>query len=277
MARRSLLPDPARSRVLAGALLWRMRRERLRNLATVFLPFVLTIASTVVLPLVSDDRGVNGAADSARLGLRYGATGDTIAAGLLLVLVPGVLAMHGTIGAGLAVRNVIGAEAGVGALEAMLAAPYNPADIAGGLLGYVLVVTTGQWMVMSAIGAAAMAIATRLHHDSLAPTGGYLALALGLPLLASWAGAALALLLNLLFPRLAQPGQGGLAGNGGGLVTVVALLPGFGVLLALALGLTELGPVRLLLIAGGATVLITVGSLAGIARGFRPESVLGSS
>ncbi|MEU3772684.1 hypothetical protein AB0F11_05640 [Streptomyces sp. NPDC032472] len=50
-----------------------------------------------------------------------------------------------TLGAGLAVRNVIGAEAGVGALEAMLAAPYTAASIAGGLLGYALVVTTSQW------------------------------------------------------------------------------------------------------------------------------------
>ncbi|GHG81185.1 hypothetical protein [Streptomyces griseocarneus] len=267
----------ARSKTLAAALLWRVRRERLRSLATVFLPFVLTLASTVVVPLVSDDSGTNGADGSAELGLRYGATGDAIAAGLLLVLIPGVVAIHATLGAGLAVRNVIGAEAGVGALEAMLAAPYTPASIAGGLLGYALVVTTSQWAIMTALGALALTISGVLHHDSLSLDGGYLALALGLPLLAAWAGAALALMLSLLFPRLAQPGQAGLAGNGGALVSVVSMAPGFGALLALALGLGELGPIRLLVTAGGITALIAVGALAGAARGFRPESVLGSS
>jgi hypothetical protein len=267
----------SRARILASALLWRMRRERLRNFATVFLPFVLTATSVVALPLLSDDSDMNGAASSAHLGLQYGAHGDTVAAGLLLVLMPGIVALHGTVGAGLAVRNVVGAEAGAGALEAMLGAPYNPASIAGGLLGYVLVVTTGQWAVMSALGALALALSTALHHDSLAPSAGYLTLALLLPLLATWAGAALALLLNLLFPRLSQPGAGALAGNGGGLVSLAAMLPGFGALLAMAIALDPLGPTRLLLYAGGATVLITTGSLIGIAKGFRPESVLSSS
>ncbi|EDX22751.1 MULTISPECIES: hypothetical protein [Streptomyces] len=267
----------ARSRTLATALLWRVRRERLRSLATVFLPFVLTLASAVALPLASDDSGTNGADSSAALGLQYGASGDAIAAGLLLTLIPGVVAVHGTLGAGLAVRNVIGAEAGVGALEAMLAAPYSAASIAGGLLGYALVVTASQWAVMTVLGALALAVSDWLHHDSLSPDGGYLALALGLPLLAAWAGAALALMLSLLFPRLAQPAQAGLAGNGSALVSLVAMAPGFGALLALALGLTELGPIRLLTIAGGVTVLITVCALVCIARGFRPESVLGSS
>nr|WSW47211.1 hypothetical protein OG296_31180 [Streptomyces sp. NBC_01001] len=267
----------ARSRTLATALLWRVRRERLRSLATVFLPFVLSLASAVALPLASDDSGTNGADSSAALGLQYGATGDAIAASLLLTLIPGVVAVHGTLGAGLAVRNAIGAEAGVGALEAMLAAPYTPASIAGGLLGYALVVTTSQWAVMTALGALALAVSNWLHHDSLSPDGGYLALALGLPLLAAWAGAALALMLSLSFPRLAQPGQTGLAGNGGALVSIVAMSPGFGALLALALGLTELGPIRLLISAGGITALITACALVAAARGFRPESVLGSS
>ncbi|MGW5250223.1 hypothetical protein ACWEQN_41930 [Streptomyces sp. NPDC004129] len=273
----SLPFDVTRARILASALLWRMRRERLRNFATVFLPFVLTVTSVVALPLLSDDSDMNGAASSARLGLQYGAHGDTVAAGLLLVLMPGIVALHGTVGAGLAVRNVVGAEAGVGALEAMLGAPYNPASIAGGLLGYVLVVTTGQWAVMSTLGALALALSSALHHDSLTPDAGYLTLALVLPLLATWAGAALALLLNLLFPRLSQPGAGALASNGGGLVSLAAMLPGFGALLAMSIALDPLGPTRLLLYAGGATVLITAGSLIGIARGFRPESVLSSS
>ncbi|MFF3510797.1 hypothetical protein [Streptomyces sp. NPDC002573] len=277
MTQRSLTFDVTRARILASALLWRTRRERLRNFATVFLPFVLTVASVVALPLLSDDSDMNGAASSARLGLQYGAHGDTVAAGLLLVLMPGIVALHGTVGAGLAVRNVVGAEAGVGALEAMLGAPYNPASIAGGLLAYVLVVTTGQWAVMSTLGALALALSSALHHDSLTPDAGYLTLALVLPLLATWAGAALALLLNLLFPRLSQPGAGALASNGGGLVSLAAMLPGFGALLAMSIALDPLGPTRLLLYAGGATVLITAGSLIGIARGFRPESVLSSS
>ena len=269
--------DLARSLTLAQALLWRMRQERLRNFATVFLPFVLTVTVAVVLPLVSDDSSMNGAADSARLGMEYGANADAVATGLLLVLIPGVIAVHGTVGASLAVRNVVGAEAGVGALETMLGAPYTPASIAAGLLGYGLVVTTGQWAVMSGLGAVALLVSSRLHHDGLSVDGGYLVLSLLLPLLSAWAGAALALLLSLLFPRLSLPGQGGLAGNGGAVVSIVAILPGFGALLTLALGLGNVTPLRLLVGAGGVTAAVIVGSLLGIARGFRPESVLGSA
>ncbi|MEV4614322.1 hypothetical protein AB0K43_17240 [Kitasatospora sp. NPDC049258] len=271
-----LRADLARARTLTAALLWRMRQERLRNALTVLLPFVLTASSVVALPLLGDDSAMNGAAGSAELGLQYGATGDTVAAGMLLVLLPGVVALHCTVGAALAVRNVVGTEAGVGALESMLAAPYTPTSIAGGLLGLAMVVTTAQWAVMSALAALAMAIATWAHHDSLALGAGYPALALGLPLLSAWAAAALALLCNLLMPKLSQPGQSGLAGNAGGLINIIAMLPGLGAMLALATGLGDLGPSRLLLVTGGATVAVIAGCLLGIARGFRPESVLGS-
>lgn len=190
--------DLARSRTLAQALLWRMRQERLRNFATVFMPFVLTVTVAVVLPLVSDDSSMNGAADSARLGMEYGANADAVATGLLLVLIPGVIAVHGTVGASLAVRNVVGAEAGVGTLETMLGAPYTPASIAAGLLGYALVVTTGQWAVMTGLGALALLLSSRLHHDGLSVDGSYVVLPL--PPLSAWAGAALALLLSLQSP-----------------------------------------------------------------------------
>ncbi|MFF3577673.1 hypothetical protein [Streptomyces mirabilis] len=174
----------------------RIRPGALRNFATVFMPFVLTVTVAVVLPLVSDDSSMNGAADSARLGMEYGANADAVATGLLLVLIPGMIAVHGTVGASLAVRNVVGAEAGVGALETMLGAPYTPASIAAGLLG-----------------ALALLVSSRLHHDGLSVDGSYVVLSLLLPLLSAWAGAAPALLLSLLFPRLSLPGQGGLAGG----------------------------------------------------------------
>jgi hypothetical protein len=171
----------------------------------------------------------------------------------------------------------------VGALETMLGAPYTPASIAAGLLGYALVVTTGQWAVMSGLGALALLVSSRLHHDGLPVGGGYLVLSLLsllsllLPLLLAWVGAAPALLLSLLFPRLSLPGQGGLAGNGSAVVSIVAILPGCSALLTLALGLGNVTLLRLLLGAGGVTAAVIVGSLLGIARGFRPESVLGSS
>ncbi|MER8182727.1 hypothetical protein [Kitasatospora sp. NPDC094015] len=271
-----LRADLARARILTTALLWRMRQERLRNTLTVLLPFVLTTASVVVLPLLGDDSAMNGAAGSAELGLRYGAQGDTVAAGMLLILLPGVVALHCTVGAALAVRNVVGAEAGVGALESMLAAPYTPAAIAGGLLGLALVVTTVQWAVMSGLAVLALGIATWAHHDSLALGAGYPLLAFGLPLLSAWAAAALALLCNLLMPKLSQPAQSGLAGNAGGLVNIIAMLPGLGAMIALATGLGGLGPIRLLIVTGGATAAVIAGCLLGIVRGFRPESVLGS-
>ncbi|MEU6652589.1 hypothetical protein ABZ904_24865 [Streptomyces sp. NPDC046900] len=95
------------------------------------------------------------------------------------------------------------------------------------------------------------------HHDSLGPSAGHLtlALALVLPLLATSVGAALGLLLNLLFPRLSQPGAGALAGNGGGRVNLAAMLPGFGALPAMAIARDPLGPTRPLLYAGLVTVL----------------------
>jgi len=258
------------------ALLWRMRREQLRYLLTIFIPFTLTVTVVVVLPMLSDDSTMNGADSSAEFGLRYGASTDSIAAGLLLMLMPGLVALYSTAAAAMAVRNVVGAEAGQGALESLLAAPYTPGGIAGGLLGFAIVITTGQWAVMSCLGVIAVGASVLVHHDSLTLDAGYWALALGLPLMSAWAGASLALLVNLLFPRLSQPGRSGLAGSGGGLGNIVAMLPGFGALLALALGSVDLGAVRLLLIAGGATALIAVASLVGVARGFRPESVLGS-
>lgn len=101
--------DLARSWTLAQALLWRMRQERLRNFATVFMPFVLTVTVAVVLPLVSDDSSMNGAAESARLGMEYGANADAVATGLLLVLIPGVIAVHGTVGAMAPLRLLLGA------------------------------------------------------------------------------------------------------------------------------------------------------------------------
>ncbi|MEU1030464.1 hypothetical protein ABZ402_17235 [Streptomyces mirabilis] len=61
------------------------------------------------------------------------------------------------------------------------------------------------------------------------------------------------------------------------MVSIVAILPGFGALLTLALGLGNVTPLGLLLGAGGVTAAVIVGSLLGIARGFRPESVLGSA
>jgi hypothetical protein len=52
------------------------------------------------------------------------------------------------------------------------------------------------------------------------------------------------------------------------------VLPALGALILIGTSLASLGAIKVLLIAGGSTALITLASVWGVARWFRPDAVL---
>jgi hypothetical protein len=105
--------------------------------------------------------------------------------------------------------------------------------------------------------------------------GGYLPLALLLPLLLSWACAGLVLFVSLLFPGLTQPGATASVA-GGNVAGSIAVLPAIATLLAFSFGVNNVGPLRFLLVVGGIAVVLSVATLACVVLTFRPDRVLGS-
>ncbi|AQZ61642.1 hypothetical protein BKM31_09325 [[Actinomadura] parvosata subsp. kistnae] len=259
---------------LCGAILWRVRREGVRDLLSAVVPFVVLLVVLSVLPLVAG-HGIKGAAVAAAVGARYGADANMVVVGLLLLITPGLAALFGAIGVTRSVQGLVGSEVSRGGMEELLSAPYTPGGIAAAVLGYALVVATGFWAVMTAAGALAITVVLLLSGARLTLDAGYLTLALLLPLLCAWASAGLTLMVSLLFPRLTQLGAG-VNVAGGSLGNGLALLPALGTLLALLYGTVSLGPVKLFLMAGGVTVVITVAAVAIVAGKFRPETVLDS-
>lgn len=263
---------PGSPGALINALAWRSRREGLRYLLVTFAPFAALVTLLMVLSSYQAGR-INGAASFAVFGARYGAHTDAMTVGLGLLLGPGLVALFSAISVAALVRNLIGSEASRGGIEALLAAPYRPGIIMTALLGYVGLLATFYWAGMAAIMTAALAAATAVSGTAVSLTGSYILAALILPLLAAWAAAALALLVNLIFPRLAQAGSFGL-NLGGGLGNAPALLPGLAVLFVFLLWAPRISAGELLTVAGGAVAALTVGSVIAVARHFRPEEVL---
>jgi hypothetical protein len=252
-----------------------MRRERLRYLAVAVVPFVVTMAVITVLPASTGGRGLNGAAGARGFGLRYGIHTGTVALGIVLMTAPGLVAIFCAIGVAATLRNLIGGDAGRGGIEELLATPNTPAAIAATLLVIAIMIATVLWAAMSGLGALAVALSAAATGERITLTGSYLAVAVILPLLAGWAGAGLSLMMNLLFPRLAQLGRAGVTVNGGGLGSGLAILPAIGLMITLTGG-AGIGPGEFLLIAGLATAAIAVFAVAVVAHRFRPEAVLDS-
>ena len=252
---------------LVSALLWRLRRERLRYLALLLLPFVLAVT------LLSCTPAENGASDMLIFAQRYGHV-DLVRVGLLLMLVPGLVAVIGSTLVATVVRTVVGAEAGRGGLELLLATPYQVRSIASALLGFVALIAAALWAAMTLLGTIALTVIVNVEHAHIALSGEFLLLGLVLPLLAMWAAGGLALAVNLLLPKLAQQGRLGLVGSGGGIGELAAILTGLGLLLMLAFGGASLSAVTVLATAGGATIVIFVGSVSAVAGGFCAERVL---
>ena len=269
-ARRSL-----RAVTLGRAFAWQTRQEGFRYLAAALVPFAIAITLTGILPTLTGGRGINGAASAAALGARYGAHSNAVAVGLLLIFTPGLVALLASIAVIRTTRGLVGAEVGRGDVEALLSAPYTPGVIAAALLGYTMVVATAFWAAMSLMGAIAIAIVAAASAGTVTLPVSYLTMALLLPLLAVWASAALSVLVNLLFPKLTLPGAA-LAVAGGNVGSSIGTLPALGVFLTIAFGVSSPGPAAIMVVAGGIVVLIIVGSVAGVARGFRAENVLES-
>ena len=178
--------------------------------------------------------------------------------------------------AGLVVRNLIGSEASRGGIEALLAGPYRPGAIMTALVSYVGGLAVGYWAGMTALAAAVLALLDLASGATLSLTVGYLSLVLVLPLLAAWSATSLSLLVNLLYPRLAQSGSIGISMGGGGLGTGAAILPALAVFVVFTMWTPHIAPGLLLAIAGSATAAIAVASTVIVTYQFRPGAVLES-
>jgi len=262
--------------VLLAALAWRARREGLRYILVGFVPFVVALGLVVVPVTLGGGSVVNGAGTFARFASSYGAHTDGVALGLVLLLAPGLVALFSAVAVGLVVRNLVGSEASRGGIEALLAGPYRPGSIMVALLGYVGLLAVCYWTGMSALGAVVSVIVIWTSGATLSLSVAYLLLALVLPLLAAWCATSLSLLVDLLYPRLAQQGSYGFNVGGGGLGSGVAMLPALGVFFVFTFLAPDVGPTRLLAIAGGATALLAIGSTILVTHRFRPEAVLES-
>lgn len=260
---------------LIRALAWRTRAEGVRYLFIPVALFAGVIALAVAIPALGTGH-VNGARALAAYAERYGAHADAVTVGIGLLLGPGLVAVFSCLSVAQFVRNLIGAEASRGGIEALLAAPYRPGTIMTALLGYVGAVATLYWAGMSVVAALALVAVTWSTGAAVSLTASYLLAALVVPLLAAWAATGLALLVNLLYPRLATAGSYGINTGGAGVAGVPAMLPGLGVLFVFSLWAPDVSPGELLGVAGAAVAAIAVAGVATVTRRFRPDAVLDS-
>lgn len=258
---------------LLTALAWRSRREGLRYL---LIPVGIFAAVEALIFGVASQGRVNGARQMAEFAESYGAHGSVVLVGLSLLLGPGLVALFTTMAVAMLVRNLVGSEASRGGLELLLAAPYRPRSIMTVLLGYAAAVGTAYWVLTTALAAAGLAVVCVTSGASVTLTAGYLVAALVVPLLAAWAAAALAVGVNLLFPKLAQAGSYGMHTSGGGLGGLPPLLPGLAVMLSFVLWAPHVTVTDLVAIVGGATAAVIVLSVAAVAVRFSPEGALES-
>jgi hypothetical protein len=261
--------------VLVAALAWRARREGLGYLVLGLVPFAVAAGFSVLATTILGG-GVNDAGTFARFASSYGAHADRVGLGVALLLLPGLVAICAAIAVGLAVRNLVGSEASRGGIEALLACPYRPNDIMISLLGYLGALATCYWAAMSTLGAVVVLTVTWTSGATLSLPAAYLLLALALPLLGAWCATSLSLLINLLYPRLAQLGTYGLNMSGGSLAGSAALLPALGVFVVFVFLGPDVGPAALLVIGGGTTAAVAAVSTLVVARRFRPDAVLES-
>lgn len=265
----------AAASTLIRALAWRARAEGVRYLLIPVALFAAIMTLVIVISLPGVGR-VNGAKTLAAFAESYGAHADAVTVGIGLLLGPGLVALFSCVSITQLVRNLIGTEASRGGIEALLAAPYRPGTIMRALLGYAGAVAALYWACMSAIAALALAAITWASGAAVALTASYLLAALAVPLLAAWAATGLALLVNLLYPRLAQLGGYGINSGGGGIAGLLAILPGLGVLFAFTLWAPDISAGELLGVAGGIAAAVAVAGVLTVARRFRPDTVLES-
>ena len=189
MTHPSRKPDPVRAGRLVRAQFWRLRRDGLVYLYASVVPFVVIVGLLITLSEIKGGSLLNNPQESTDISRQYGATGDSLEVGLLLLMLPAMISMMTSIGAAAITRNLVGAETMRGGLEELLTAPYTPADVAGASLAFVFGIVTALWAAQSVLGSATLAVVCLVHHVSVHLTAGYIGMGLGVPLLVSWCGA----------------------------------------------------------------------------------------
>lgn len=263
--------------MLYRGLLWRSRHEGLAPLAfPVGLFAAIAALSTIPGELASMD-SVNSAAALAGYDDRLAAVTDVSQLRLSLLLAPGTAAIVLTLGGALTARTLVGTETGRGSLEALLAAGYTAQTLANAILAFTCTTVAGLWLAIEVLVGVWLGAGTAFYGASLSLSPMYVGILLLVPLLAGLVGAALAVILSLLWPKLAQQGGVGIGSNGN-ITSVVAMLPAVGALLVPLLtqsstnttvaGLLAACAIGGVVLAGLTTTLVTIG--------FRPTDVLES-
>lgn len=263
--------------MLYRALLWRSRQEGLRPLAFPLGLFAFVAAISTLLTALASKASINSAAQLAGYGHHLGVTTDSAELRILLMIAPGMAAILLTLGGTLTARTLVGTETSHGSLEALLAAGYTAQTLANAILAFSCTIVAGLWGAIEFLCGGWLGAAIIFHgaHLHLSPI--YLSLLVLVPLLAGFVGTGLAVILSLLWPKLAQ--QGGLGiGSTGNIASVIAMLPGAGALLVPLLAQSATTDTIAGLLAGcgiGAVVLLGLTTTL-VTVGFRPADVLES-
>ena len=260
------------ARTLLGALVWRARREGLGYLQPGAILLACIAGLQLALGLVTGPGGVNGAGALGDYARRFGVDTHAAQIGATLATVPGQFALILSITGALTVRALVGSEATRGAIEALLAAGYRPRAIVAAVLAFTELLVAVSWLCLALPVVAWVQLTLMVYGSHAYLNLAYVVVLLIVPLFAALSGTALAVTVAILAPRLTQQGQLGLAG-GGGLESVVAVVPALAVLVVQLTVSSVSSAVLLGATIGGTALLLVVGIQLASSR-FRVEGVL---
>lgn len=261
-------------RTLYRALVWRSRREGLAPLAFPLGIFVLVVGISSLLTTLVDGTGIDSATALADYTRQLGAISDVPGLRLQLLIIPGIAALVLTLGGAFTARTLVGTESGRGSLEALIAAGYEPRELATTILVFTCTIVAGLWVAIELLCGVWLVAGTVFYgvHVDLSPT--YLGLLVLMPLLIGGSGSSLAVTLSLLWPQLAQQGRLGIGSNGS-VATVIASMPGVAALLFPLFATVSTTTVAVLLAACAiAAVMLVSTTTTLVAAGFRATDVL---
>lgn len=266
-------PPAADWRHLAGALMWRARRE---GISAIFgYPFGLLcfIVLVTTASLWHDD----GAAATMAVAGPYGVLTHGVGMSVAVLGVPGLLIMGLSIGGGRCVESLIGSEASTGGFEILLAHGFRPRDLARATIGVVAAAIGVLWIALTAACAVLLGVLDALTHARLRLTVSYVAMTLLLPAVVAIAGAFLAIALGFVSPTLTQPAQRGIAGGTGAIIGTVAVFPGLLMTLVALLLAGHLDAVAVLGIGVLLALVLAAATFRLIRRRFGYEGMLRST
>lgn len=262
-----------RALTLVSALAWRTRREGTWPMFVPLVSFTVMLTAIILISL-SGTNHINGGQALVTFAEQYGAHTNAVTVGIGMVAGPGLVAVFASFSIIMLVRNLIGSEASRGGVEALLAAPYRPRTIMIALLSYVGSIAAFYWAAATTILAVAFGLIIVTSGASVTFTASYLLAVLIVPLLAAWASTGTSLLVYMLFPRMAKAGSYGMNLGGGGIGSLLAILPAVGTLFAFLFWAPHIGAGELLAVAGGAVAVVGVASVVLITYLFRPDAIL---